>query len=161
MSIKNPVITKPLSEKQKRFCLEYVKDLNATQAAIRSGYSERTAKSQGQRLLTHVDVQALITKLKQEVAESIKIDAAWMLKASVDLYSKCMEGEELKDAQGNNTGFSKFHPAGAGKALELIGKHVDVRAFDQVKGEDETGQKVDVSFTVNSPVTDVRVTSGS
>lgn len=130
MSIKNPVISGPLNERQKRFCHEYIKDLNAKQAAIRSGYSERTAKSQGQRLLTHVDVAALIAKLKLELTQTIKIDAAWMLRASVDLYSKCMEGEQVKDAQGQDMGFAKFHPAGAGKALELIGKHVDVMAFD-------------------------------
>ncbi|WP_161935081.1 terminase small subunit, partial [Lactococcus lactis] len=41
-----------LTEKQKRFCDEYIKLGNATQAAINAGYSKRTARSQGQRLLT-------------------------------------------------------------------------------------------------------------
>jgi phage terminase small subunit len=43
--------------KQLLFCKEYIKDLNATQAAIRAGYSPKTARSQAQRLLTNVDIQ--------------------------------------------------------------------------------------------------------
>lgn len=46
-----------LTEKQKRFVDEYLIDLNATQAAIRAGYSERTAAEQGARLLINVKVQ--------------------------------------------------------------------------------------------------------
>jgi phage terminase small subunit len=49
-----------LNERQRLFAAEYLVDLNATQAAIRAGYSERTAYSQGQRLLKHVEVQAAI-----------------------------------------------------------------------------------------------------
>lgn len=49
-----------LNDRQKRFADEYIVDLNATQAAIRAGYSEKTARSQGQRLLTNVDIQSYI-----------------------------------------------------------------------------------------------------
>lgn len=49
-----------MTEKQKRFCEEYLVDLNATQAAIRAGYSERTAYSIGQRLLKDVEVKTHI-----------------------------------------------------------------------------------------------------
>lgn len=45
-----------LNPQQQRFVEEYLVDLNATQAAIRAGYSEDTAKQQGSRLLTNVDV---------------------------------------------------------------------------------------------------------
>ncbi len=47
-----------MTPKQECFCREYLVDLNATAAAHRAGYSERTAKQQGSRLLTNVDVQA-------------------------------------------------------------------------------------------------------
>lgn len=40
-----------MTTKQKRFCQEYLIDLNTTQAAIRAGYSEKTAYSMGQQLL--------------------------------------------------------------------------------------------------------------
>lgn len=49
-----------LTPKQDRFVEEYLIDLNATQAAIRTGYSEKTAYSQGQRLLKHVEVATAI-----------------------------------------------------------------------------------------------------
>jgi len=49
-----------LTEKQKRFADEYLIDLNATQAATRAGYSEKTARSMGQRLLTNVDIEKYI-----------------------------------------------------------------------------------------------------
>lgn len=49
-----------LTEKQKRFADEYLIDLNATQAAIRAGYSVKTANEQGSRLLTNVSVRAYI-----------------------------------------------------------------------------------------------------
>ena len=56
----------PLNEKQSRFVEEYPIDLNATQAAIRAGYSAKTAYSQGQRLLKHVEVsQAISDALSQ------------------------------------------------------------------------------------------------
>lgn len=51
---------KKLSPKRQRFVNEYLKDLNATQAAIRAGYSEKTAHVQGPRLLGFVDVKAAI-----------------------------------------------------------------------------------------------------
>lgn len=46
--------------KQQRFIDEYLIDFNATQAAIRAGYSQNTAKQQGSRLLSNVDVRAAI-----------------------------------------------------------------------------------------------------
>ena len=49
-----------LNDKQQRFADEYLIDLNATQAAIRAGYSEKTASQQGARLLGNVKVSAYI-----------------------------------------------------------------------------------------------------
>lgn len=55
-----------LTAKQKRFCDEYLIDLNATQAAIRAGYSSKTANEQGARLLANVSVQEAIAKATAE-----------------------------------------------------------------------------------------------
>lgn len=62
-----------LSPKQLRFCVEYLTDLNATQAAIRAGYSKKTAYSQGQRLLKNVEVQAEISKRQAKRLEKAEI----------------------------------------------------------------------------------------
>lgn len=75
-----------LSEKQKRFVAEYLIDLNATQAAIRAGYSPKTAQEQGSRLLSNVMVAAAIAEgakrrirkaeiTAQDVLEGLYIEA--------------------------------------------------------------------------------------
>jgi phage terminase small subunit len=63
----------PMSEKHQRFVEEYLLDLNATQAAIRAGYSAATAHSQGQRLLKHVEVKKAIAAAKKARAERMAI----------------------------------------------------------------------------------------
>lgn len=62
-----------LTDKQQRFVDEYLIDLNATQAAIRAGYSEKTARSIGQRLLTNVDIQKAIEEAQSKRAERTEI----------------------------------------------------------------------------------------
>jgi len=58
-----------LNPKQQRFVAEYLKDLNATQAAIRAGYSEKTAPQIASRLLTNVKVAAAVAKGQKAIAE--------------------------------------------------------------------------------------------
>ena len=55
-----------LGAKQQRFVEEYMIDLNGTQAAIRAGYSVKTANEQGSRLLANVNVQAVIARIMAE-----------------------------------------------------------------------------------------------
>jgi phage terminase small subunit len=69
-----------LNDKQARFVREYLVDLNATQAAIRSGYSEATAYSQGQRLLKNVEVAAAVAKAQAKRAERTDVTADRVLR---------------------------------------------------------------------------------
>jgi len=62
-----------LTDKQKRFCEEYMVDLNATQAAIRAGYSEKTASEAGYENLRKPQIENYILELKNEVSERNKI----------------------------------------------------------------------------------------
>lgn len=64
-----------LTHRQQRFVDEYLIDLNATQAAIRAGYSEKTAYSMGQRLLKNVEIQAAIQKAMQKRSQRVDITA--------------------------------------------------------------------------------------
>jgi phage terminase small subunit len=64
-----------LTPRQRIFCLEFLKDLNSTQAAIRAGYSKRTAKAAGSRLLTNVNVAAEIQKGMDRRAKRLEISA--------------------------------------------------------------------------------------
>ena len=108
-----------LTAKQKRFCEEYLIDLNGTQSAIRAGYSEKTACAIGTENLRKPLISSYIAQLMAERNKETKIDAAWVLTASVNLYNRCM-------IKGDG-----FNAAGSGKALDLIGKHVDVKAFEE------------------------------
>lgn len=58
-----------LTEQQKKFCREYMKDFNGTQAAIRAGYSKKSAQEHGRRLLTNMGVQKLLKELQAKNAE--------------------------------------------------------------------------------------------
>lgn len=64
-----------MTKKQKRFAEEYLIDLNATQAAIRAGYSPGTAKSIGSENLTKPDVQACIAKAMAERSKRTGVNA--------------------------------------------------------------------------------------
>lgn len=68
-----------LNEKQRRFVDEYLIDLNATQAAIRAGYSEKTAYSMGQRLLKNVEVCAALERRKAARIQRTEITQDFVL----------------------------------------------------------------------------------
>lgn len=141
-----------LTEKQEAFCREFMKDLNATQAAKRAGYSDKTAYSIGQENLNKPEIQNRLSELKGERNERLQIDADWVLKQAVKVHQRCMQAEPVldrggnqvmvEDANGNLVAAYKFEHAGANKALELIGKHVSVGAF-----------KENVSVNLSSEVT--------
>ena len=133
---------KKLTDKQEMFCREYLIDLNATQAAIRAGYSEKTANRVASENMSKLDIQSRIAELKQERQDRVKVDADYVLKQAVKLHERCMQeikpkmiaGSQVEDDNGNK--LFVFDSSGAAKALELIGKHVDVQAFkDKVEND--------------------------
>lgn len=67
-----------MTQRQERFCQEYVATGNATLSAINAGYSERSAKQVGQKLLTNHDLQIRIKELSGEVLNSKIADAREM-----------------------------------------------------------------------------------
>ncbi len=89
-----------LTAKQKKFCEEYLIDLNATQAAIRAGYSPETATEQGSRLLTNVKVRVHIDKQMAERSKRTGINADRVLLelARIGL-SKITDAVDPKTAQ--------------------------------------------------------------
>ena len=62
-----------LTPKQKTFCLEYLKDNNATQAAIRAGYSEKTAREQASRLLSNINIKSEMSKNRAKASKRAEI----------------------------------------------------------------------------------------
>jgi len=65
---------KELSDKQQAFCREYMVDFNATQAAIRAGYSASTAQVQGSRLLSNAMIKKRVDELRTKAAKRNNID---------------------------------------------------------------------------------------
>jgi phage terminase small subunit len=118
-----------LTNKQKVFCEEYIKDSNGTQAAIRAGYSVASAQqTAASNMLKHV-VKEYIVELQTERSTETKIDAAWVLMSAKKVYDRCMQEEAVTDREGSPTGEYKFEHSGANAALGIIGKHIDVQAF--------------------------------
>ena len=74
-----------LTVKQQRFVDEYLIDLNATQAAIRAGYSQKTARQIGNRMLTNVDIQAATSKRMGERSNRLEITQDMVLKELVKI----------------------------------------------------------------------------
>ena len=64
-----------LTDKQEAFCREYVVDYNATQAAIRAGYSKKTANEQGAQNLAKLSIQKRVEQLKSNILEKVEIRA--------------------------------------------------------------------------------------
>ncbi|MBD8129038.1 terminase small subunit [Pantoea agglomerans] len=150
-----------LTDKQELFAREYLKDLNATQAAIRAGYSEKTAKEAGYENLTKPHILELVAQLKAERVEQTGIDAAYVLRRLVEIdemdvldilsangelkpikdwpkvWRTTLSGMDVTEMAGDAAGLlKKIKWPDKVKNLELLGKHVTVQAFkDNVKNE--------------------------
>lgn len=97
-----------LNKRQQRFVQEYSVDHNATQAAIRAGYSEKTAYQQGHMLLKHPEIRSQLAEHEQTVAERLGITLEWVLD---QLREKAVTAEADRDQL---------------RALELLGKHLAI-----------------------------------
>lgn len=146
-----------LNEKQKCFCREYIKDLNATQAAIRAGYSEKTAMSQGCRLLMNVKIVDELNRLKAQRQERLEVDADYVLKRLCDIdamdvadiltdtgdikpisdwpkvWRTTISGLDVATLMEGDTAavLRKIKWPDKVKNLELMGKHIAVQAFNE------------------------------
>lgn len=98
-----------LTIKQRRFIDEYLVDLNATQAAVRAGYSPKTAKEQGSRLLTNVHVAAAFREALDKRAQATGRTALDVVR---DIQDVTQEARRVGD-----------HRA-ALKGLEMEGRHL-------------------------------------
>lgn len=67
------------SDKQERFCEEYLIDMNAKQAAIRAGYSEKTAEVQASRLLSKAKVQKMVQEKRERLSKKLGISQEMVL----------------------------------------------------------------------------------
>jgi phage terminase small subunit len=132
-----------LTPKQQRFVSEYLIDLNATQAAIWAGYSEKTANEQGARLLAKVSVQAAIGEAMKEREKRTEISQDYVLHGIKELIERCIQAEPVRDKEGNETGEYRFEPFAVLKGYELLGKHL--KMFTEKSEVDLKGKLVIVT----------------
>ena len=126
-------MTDELTEQQQLFVREYLVDLNATKAALRAGYSEKTAYAQGSRLLKNVKVSAAITKSFTARIEKLEINADYVLSTIVSTIERCKQVEPVLDRKGEQvvidspSGLAlayQFEANAVLKGAELLGKYL-------------------------------------
>lgn len=113
-----------LTPKQALFIKEYQVDLNGTQAAIRAGYSEKTAAEQASRLLSNVKIQEAIAENSKKRAEKVDISAEYVLNTIKNTIERCAQAEPVLDRDGVPTGEYKFDSTAVLKGSELLGKYL-------------------------------------
>lgn len=111
-----------LPPKRAAFVLYYHLTRNATKAAEQAGYSPKTARQQGSRLLSDADISAAIEKLQEQQAARIGVSRDWIEQRLVTVVERCLEAEPVLDEDGNPTGVYRFDARGANGALKLLGE---------------------------------------
>jgi phage terminase small subunit len=150
---------KELTDKQERFIEEYLKDFNATQAAIRAGYSEANADKIGSELLGKTRVKEALEKKRAKITKKAETSVEWVLEKLKTVAERCLQEEAVNDKDGNFTGVFKFEAAGVNRALELIGKyHGMFRDKIEHTGKDGEAIKHEVDAKVTLDVIDTRIT---
>ena len=129
-----------LNDKQELFCQEYIKDANGTQAAIRAGYSEKTAGAIGNKLLKKFEVKNRINELSRpivaEVYEHVKIDKEWVVSAAVRIAKNGMQEilTPLKDKDGLEV-YKMLDARSASNSLNLIADVLAMKTTTQLNVE--------------------------
>lgn len=146
-----------LTDKQELFCKEYIIDLNATQAALRAGYSESSAKEIGCENLTKPNIQDRITELKSEREERLKVDADYVLRRLVDIDE--MDVIDILNEHGGVKPISEWPKVwrqfisgfdiselfeGSGDEREQVGLIKKIKWPDKVKNLELLGKHVNV-----------------
>ena len=122
-----------LTDKQRRFVSEYLIDLNATQAAIRAGYSAKTAAKIGSENLLKPDIRSAISKVMLKQQERTELTADEVIADLREVRDICMGRKKVRVVEvakfegmvnPSEIEAKMIDPAGANKALELLGKHI-------------------------------------
>lgn len=155
-----------LNEKQLRFIDEYLIDLNAKQAAIRAGYSPKTAEQQGSRLLSHAKVSAEVADRQKKRAERVQVSQDYVLSSIVEVMQRSKQASPVLDRSGDPVMTElpsgevapayTFNAGAVLKGAELLGKHLGM--FDGASGDDGEALPVTVTIGRRKAVGNVRVT---
>ena len=126
---------KKMTDKQAKVCDEYMIDLNATQAAIRAGYSKKTAKEQGCQNLTKLNIQEELAKRKEKLSKETGVTLEYVIDGLKEVSQRCLQRKPVivfnrekkrkeQAVNDNGEGVWAFDSSGANRSFELLGKHL-------------------------------------
>lgn len=146
-----------LTPKQQRFVDEYLIDLNATQAAIRAGYSEKLANTNASKLLQNTTIKNAIQQAMNERQNRTQIDQDYVINTIVDTIERCKQARPVVDksgepvyienADGEIVPAYKFDASNVLKGAELLGRHLGM--FNDklnIEQHGETGLNIKISY---------------
>lgn len=126
-----------LTDKQQVFVCEYLKDMNATQAAIRAGYSAKNADSYAAQLISKPKVSRAIEEALEARKERTQVTQDYVVKGLMEVAERCLQRKpvmefdrterrmvQAKDDEGRDLWC--FDSQGANRAFELLGKHLGI-----------------------------------
>lgn len=145
-------MTSKLTSKQDAFVKEYILNGgNATQAAIKAGYSASTAVKTGSENLTKPDIKAAIA----EHRKGLERDHIWNKEKKLEILQKIALGgiRDLVDKDGN---IKMENPSASVAAIK---EHNLMQGDNAPVVEEEKGQSLNITFDVRSPVGDVKTTN--
>ena len=145
-----------MTPKQERFVEEYLVDLNATQAAIRAGYSEQTARQIGAQNLSKLVIQQAIEAARNKRSARVELTQDEVVRDLRELRDICMgrkpvritevvKNAQLGEVTAREVEVYALEPTGAGKALDLLGKHLGM-FVDKVEDVTPTPPKIVVEL---------------
>lgn len=150
-----------LTPKQQRFVEEYLIDLNATQAAIRAGYSEKTAYAVGHENLKKPEIAKALSAARGERSQRTEITADYVLSTILETVERCKQAVPVTDKTGKQvvveTEDGELVPAytfdskAVLRGCELLGKHLALFTDKhELTGKD--GGPLEVEHKLSTPV---------
>lgn len=128
-------MSKELSHKEERFCEEFVIDNNATQAAIRAGYSQDSARSIASKKLTKHNIQDFISELRGQISKRCKITIDEIVTELAEQFR--VDPNEVFESNGNLKALDKMSDR-ARRSIKAIQKQTftsDSGTSEKIKAE--------------------------
>jgi len=107
---------------ERAFAVAYIRTNNLTQAANEVGISPKKARE----LIHEPEVRDLVEEGLSKAAIAAGVSSQWVLEKLKEIVDRCMVAVPVTDKEGNETGEWKFDSSQANRALELIGKHLQL-----------------------------------
>ncbi len=120
--------TDKLTPKQRAFCDEYLVDLNATQAAIRAGYSEKGAHVRGSELLANHRVTRAIAGKFEDRMKRVEVDQDYVVRVLKENIELSLQRRPILNNKGEETGNYVHDGRTVNGAASLLGKHLGMFA---------------------------------